>query len=273
MDRESDRKAITKLTAALVASFNKADAKAMASAWTEAGEYISGAEEPIRGRAALEKAYGEFFEKNKKVQLEIKMLKVRFVGAESAIEEGTFTRKNAEGEVTATSQYNLFLVREKGDWRIAVAREDVVQEVPSLEALKWLLGEWSATLEAGNVEVSYAYDESKAFIHGKYKVKEKDKTTRTGLQIIGRDLSEGVLRVWEFDSDGGFSSGTWIKDDNRWLIEIDGITGTGDTSSATNVVTLKDNDTFVFLSTHRWLAGEPLMPGKPVQVTRVKKSK
>src|SRR5690242_10674037 len=70
--REPDRLAIDQLTKDLIQAFDKWDAAALAAQWTEDGEFIRNGGEPVRGRAAIQKGYIEFFKTLKgKPKLEI----------------------------------------------------------------------------------------------------------------------------------------------------------------------------------------------------------
>src|SRR5262249_36172995 len=89
--RPADEKAIRDVAQSLARAFEGGDAKTVAAFWTEEGEYIDEGEEPIRGRAALEKAYAGFFAKRPALKVEIKTEAVRFIGKDAAVEEGTFT--------------------------------------------------------------------------------------------------------------------------------------------------------------------------------------
>ncbi|WP_439625276.1 YybH family protein, partial [Gemmata sp.] len=63
-DRAADRAAVQKAIDAFEEAFKKGDAKAVAGLWAAEGEYVSDDGTTLTGRAALEKAYTEFFAKN-----------------------------------------------------------------------------------------------------------------------------------------------------------------------------------------------------------------
>ncbi|WP_439622602.1 DUF4440 domain-containing protein, partial [Gemmata sp.] len=63
-DRAADRAAVQKAIDAFEDAFKKGDAKAVAALWAAEGEYVSDDGTTLTGRAALEKAYTEFFAKN-----------------------------------------------------------------------------------------------------------------------------------------------------------------------------------------------------------------
>src|SRR5262245_13515074 len=102
-DRAADREALRQALAEFARAFEKGDAKALAACWTEEGEYEDEDGEVTRGRDALARAYQDYFKRNKSVKVEAKITSVRFLGQDTALEEGTFTVKAAAGEpVTST---------------------------------------------------------------------------------------------------------------------------------------------------------------------------
>src|SRR5262249_9291305 len=78
-DRKSDDAAVRQAAEAFATVFASGAAKAVAASGTEAGEYIPDDGPPIRGRAALEKAYQDFVAKRPKVAAETKVESVRFL--------------------------------------------------------------------------------------------------------------------------------------------------------------------------------------------------
>ena len=123
-NREADKLAIDKLIKETIQAFNNRDAAAIAAHWTADGEYIRNDGEPIRGRAEIQKGYAEFFKTLKgKPKLEIQSDGLRFPSADTAVSEVTLRLKNDEGEVIASSWRNTLLVREGGQWKVAIVRE------------------------------------------------------------------------------------------------------------------------------------------------------
>src|SRR5262249_54080224 len=86
--RDADRAAVAAVTATLVKLSNKADARALSGLWTAEGEVVDESGEVTRGRDAIAKDYGEFFAKNAGAKVEMKTDSVRFVGRDTAIEDG-----------------------------------------------------------------------------------------------------------------------------------------------------------------------------------------
>src|SRR5262249_28046263 len=85
----ADEAAVRKTAQEFARAFNKGDAKAMAALFTKDAEYDGPDDEPIRGRDALEKAYAEFFKKNPKATIDVKIESIRLIGRHTAVEEGS----------------------------------------------------------------------------------------------------------------------------------------------------------------------------------------
>jgi uncharacterized protein (TIGR02246 family) len=89
-DKTSDDEAAVRKTAdAFAKAFDKGDAKAVAALWTEQGEFVGPDGETLRGRKEIEKGYAEFFEKNPKAKLELRIESIRLLGKHTALEEGS----------------------------------------------------------------------------------------------------------------------------------------------------------------------------------------
>ena len=63
---------------------------------------------------------------------------------------------------------------------------------------------------------------------GKYAVKESAKVIETGMQMIGKDNADGVIRSWVFQSDGGFGGGVWTQGRQEMDRELDAVACTPD---------------------------------------------
>lgn len=262
---------VKKTTAAFMAAFHTGDAKAVAALWTENAEMIEADGDVFRGRQAIEKAYAEAFQARPKATAKVENGSVRFLGPTVAVAEGVLTITapgEAEPDVT---EFRAILVREGGEWKIAsVKSTEPDSEGGSLEEIEWLVGNWTAKGNAGELRISYAWDENKVFINGKYTITKDGKAVSSGTQILGRKPGSG-LRSWSFDSSGTTSDGVWARDGNRWVSETTGLTADGTEVGSVNVIVPLGPDAFTWQTTDRTEDGEPLPALPPVKVTRVKK--
>ena len=271
--RDVDRAAIDKLTKQMIDAFNKADATAIVANWTADGEYIRNDGEPVSGRAAVQKGYADYFKTLKsKPNVEVKVEGLRFPSADTAVSEVTLRLKDDEGEVIGSSWRTTTLVREGGQWKVASVREwdrDTSLDV-GLAELDWLIGTWQASTKDREVTLTYAWDEHKAFIRGKYTVKQGDKVIESGTQMIGKDNVDSVIRSWVFQSDGGFGSGVWTREGKKWSVEVYGARADGKQLTATTIYVRVDPNSFTWQATGQALDGAPIADTKPLKVTKQK---
>ncbi len=69
-----------------------------------------------------------------------------------------------------------------------------------LRILDWLVGTWTGSGEAGQLEVKTRWIENHHFLARSHTATEGDKVSSTGLEIIGRDPSTGRIYFLEFQS-------------------------------------------------------------------------
>ena len=164
---DADREAIQKSAGAFSEAFNKGDAKAIAAMWTENGECREVAGETFRGRAAIEKAYTEFFKANRGAKLEVLVKSIRFPAKDLAIEEGLLRQTIGKKSLPASTSYVAVHIREGGQWKIALSSESGVGQ-DRIEDLDWLIGEWNGKTKDGAVKLSFAKDAKKPVIVGTF---------------------------------------------------------------------------------------------------------
>lgn len=274
--RPGDEAAVRQAAQQFASAFEKGDAQAVAALCTEEMEYISDDGEPLRGRAAVGKAYTEFFSKRREVKVESKTNSVRFLGKDTAIEEGTFIVR-ARDMPAASSRYSALYVRQDGRWLIALLKEwgDEKSGQATLVDLGWLVGTWEGDGPELQAKTTYHWDEGKKFLRSHYTLtsKKEKKITSSGFQIIGMDAALGLVRAWTFDSEGGFGESFWAWDGERWVIDSTGQLADGLNTTALNFLTRTGDDSFTWRSVKRTLDGQDLPDLPTVKVQRVKESK
>jgi uncharacterized protein (TIGR02246 family) len=269
-DRPADRTAIQDVTRQFARAFEKGDAAAVAATFTESGEYLNDEATPIHGRAALAKAYADFFAKKVDLKLEGKSNKIRFVGQDTAVEEGTFTAK-AKDQPTRNSRYSALMVRQDGKWQFAMLKEwgDDATERANINDIAWLIGTWESNGGDATARTTYEWAPNKKFMIARYAVTPKDGKAMVGTQVIGVDPQTGAIRSWTFDADGGIGEATWAWDDGRWAIDSDATLSDGSDTTAMNFLQKTGADTFTWKSVKRTLEGDDLPDIGPVTVKRV----
>jgi uncharacterized protein (TIGR02246 family) len=271
--RPADERAIRDAAQSLARAFEKGDATALASFFTEDGEYLDEGQEPVRGRAALAKAYGDFFAKRKELRVDLKTDNVRFLGRDTAVEEGTFTVYTKDSPPNS-SRYSALYVRQDGRWLIALLKEwgDDKAKPDQLKHLAFLIGAWKSNGSEGEAKISYEWVENKKFIASKYTItNKKDLSQQSGMQIIGVDPVLGRIRAWTFDSAGGLGESVWTFQDDRWVIDSQGTLPDGSETTAVNFLTPKNDNEFTWRSVRRTHEADKLPDIGPVSVKRVSK--
>jgi uncharacterized protein (TIGR02246 family) len=272
--RTGEEENIRKASEAFARAFEKGDAKAVGAFFTQEGEYVDEDSAPIRGRAALEKAYAQFFAKRTDVKVTSKTDKIRFVGKDTAVEEGTFT-VHAKDRPSNSSHFSTLYVREDGRWRIAMLKEwgDDKANQPKVEDLAWLIGSWEYDGPEMVARTDYDWIENKKFMRCRFTItNKKDKTVVSkGTQIIGVDPAYDLIRAWTFDSEGGIGEANWTHDGDRWSIHSRGSQGDGSETTAVNFLNRIDDNTFTWRSVNRMLDGERQSDIPSVRVKRVSK--
>jgi uncharacterized protein (TIGR02246 family) len=270
-DREADKQAIEKLTQSSIQAFNNRDAAAIAANWTAEGEFILNDGVPIRGQANIQKGYADFFKTIKgKPTVDVQVDNLRFMSNDTALSEVTLRMKNEQGEPIGSSWRNTLLVREDGQWKVSMVQEwdrDMSLD-DSLKDVEWLIGTWRMDNKNQVVTTTYEWDDNRAFIRGKFTVQQGGKVTESGTQTLGKDNSEGGIRSWVFQSDGGFGDGLWTRDGKKWLVDFEGVTPDGKKLNSTVVYLRIDPNTFTWQSVLQTVDGQPIPDTQPIRVTR-----
>lgn len=266
--RQPDKAAVEAAIADFAKAFNSGDAKAVAAKWTVEGEYVNDDGQTFRGHAALEKAYGEHFAKNKVNDLAVEVETVRFPSKDTAVVDGHFKLHKGKGRELVVSKCSFLFAREDGKWLIAIARETPGDGL-SLRDLEWLLGTWEYSKDGVEVSTKYEWTKNKTFLRCTFSVK-RDGETHTGMQMLGKDPGTGSLRVWTFEDSGGIGDTEITREGKKWMHAASGTTADGKTMTATNILTPIDADSFLWQSVGRSLDDEALPDLPPVKVSRVK---
>jgi uncharacterized protein (TIGR02246 family) len=242
-----------------VAAYNRGDARAVASHWSESGEWISPSGQRFQGRQAIEKEMQTLFSEEKGARIEVVDVSVRIVSPDVAIEEGT-VRVIHRSEPPSESTYLAVNVKEQGHWKLNTVRETEVPESPAassqLDELAWLVGNWVDDSPDVDDQATITWTKNKTFLTYAFKVSVPGADDLEGTQVIGWDPAAGTIRSWMFDSDGGFGEGTWSKKENTWVVKFNQVLPDGRKASATNVYNRVDGNTFTWKSIGRKIDGE-----------------
>lgn len=267
-----EENAIRKQTDGYVEAFNKHDPKAMASFWAEDGEYTNPESgEVIEGRAEIEEAFRERFQKVGDAQLKLKIKSITFPSPSEAVEVGEFTI-NSPNKEPRGSAFKAFFENQSGQWLITEIRDIHIAAIPNqyqhLKELEWLIGDWVDEDEDVEINSSYKWDSTKNFIFGSFSVTTEGKLELKGTHIIGWDPIQKKIRSWIFDTDGTFGESTWIKKGNEWVVETAQTLADGSRASAVNIYKPIDEKSYSWESTGREVGGQILPDIDPITIKR-----
>lgn len=266
-NQPEDREAIAASGRAFALAFAKGDARALAAQWTENGEYREGSGQTLVGRAAIEKAYVEFFKANPTAKVDVIVKSVRFPARDLALEEGLLRLTRGPKQLPNSTSYVAVHIREGGQWRIALSSESGVGQ-DRLEDLDWLLGEWATTVKDDQVRLSFARDRSKPFMTATFTRTPPGKQPVGGSIRIAVDPETGQIRSWGFEDDGAHSQSLWSCDGKSWILDTRGVLADG-TPTAERIVLQRVGPDIITWRTVDRVLGEAHLPDTvPMRLTR-----
>ncbi|MGA8657416.1 MAG: SgcJ/EcaC family oxidoreductase [Chthoniobacterales bacterium] len=254
-----------------VAAYNKGDAKAVASFFAEDAEYIDQDGQQTKGRDEIEKLLATAFQEDPGAKLEIAVDEVVQLTPEVVVSRGVATVTPESGAAEAT-RYETIRVKKGDQWQISHLTETSApapNAYSQLQELEWLVGTWKDKAGDQTVETKIDWAASKNFLTRTFKVQGAEPDETDGWEIIGWDPDRQQIRSWIFDSNGGFGESTWANDGEHWLIRASNTLPDGSHSTAENVLTKVDDNTFTWESQNRTLNGELQPSIGQVEVERV----
>jgi uncharacterized protein (TIGR02246 family) len=271
-EQAADVALIREAVKSYVAAFNRGDAKALAALWSPEAVYTNPvSNEQVVGRDAIERQFSTVFGEAQGIKLEANTDSIQFVSPNIAIEHGTAT-VDREGQKPENSEYTAVYVKRDGYWLLDRVTEEDVVVAPShyeqLKELEWMIGTWVDQDDKARIETTCEWTKNQNFITRSFVLSVRDRIEMAGMQFIGWDPVAKQVRSWVFDSDGGFSQGTWSKKDNSWHIHSFGTLPDGTKSSSVNIITYVDDNTFTWQSLNREAGGELLPNVDEVVVVR-----
>lgn len=264
-----DQQAILKAAESYQAAFNSNDAVAVAKHFSEDAE-LTTATGTIKGRAAIEADYVELF-KGDSPHISLVDVNVDVIAPSVAIETGVAVLAN--GDTSQEIPYRAVHVKTSDGWRLDRVQDETLPELPpsnydKLAPLEWLVGTWALESEESTTTVSCRWTTNQNFLLQSYSVVNDDGSALEGTQVIGWDPIRNRIRSWLFDSDGGFGSGVWSGEGDRWTVQTLQVVPDGKEASSTNIYTRVDDTRFKFSSVGRQVGGKLLQNISAAQFTR-----
>ncbi len=248
--RDDEEGAIRRQISSLSNALTAGDAKTVLSLFTDDGVYISDEGSEFKGKPALEERFGQVFSESGKQKVELVPHTLRLLSDKVGLAEGFVFRKDQGIRPVPETRFSFVLLKRSGEWLISNAVETpfVAQaNTDPLQSLSWIIGEWSAEKNGGFVHMTAEWAANKNFIVCQYETKKTAQAKPVeSRQVIGWDPRSDRPISWSFDANGGFGWGNWNKDDKQWRIEATGVERDGSTAVSTNVLTIKDQNSFLW---------------------------
>lgn len=265
----TEESTIRQRLALLSAAATEGDAARMASFWLADGTYVDEDGAETKGRQLIEERFRAARAGDNRVKVELSPATVKVLGPDAAWVEGTVSRQTSLGMEPST-RFTMLLSKSEGAWMVASATETAIANRSAgdhLDALKWLIGTWSAQRGDGQVRMTAEWAGNRAFILCKFRAESKDGVAQADSQVIGWDPTREQIVSWHFDSTGSFGYGSWSKRGKQWVIHTEGVEQSGSRTNATNIISVEDKDKFSFQSVGRTVDGVPVpdMPTLAVQ--------
>ncbi|MEX1041667.1 MAG: SgcJ/EcaC family oxidoreductase [Pirellulaceae bacterium] len=271
-DSLTDEERIYSVIESYVKAFNAGDAEQLAEYWAEQGEYISRTTgERVRGREEIRALFAEKFEagileKGQRPRLEVEVALIRFVTPDVGLEEGIATIFRGDEDPQELT-YTTVFVREEDSWKIDSIREtlhgnptpDPENSASPLHELAWLIGAWRDESEDVVLETECRWATNESFLVRSFRVEVDGVVDLEGTQVLGWNAADETIRGWVFDSDGGFASERWHREEDKWWIEGSGTLPDGRKASSQRCLRVIDADSYEIHTTGRSIEGE-IMP-------------
>ncbi|MBN9522114.1 nuclear transport factor 2 family protein [bacterium] len=255
------------------AAFNAGDAKAVGALYTENAESRDDGGRPLTGRAAIEKAFADFFAANRGAKIEVLVRSVRFPAPGMAVEEGLLRQTRGPKELPRSTAYVAVHSRDGGRWRVALASESGAGQ-DRLEDLDWLLGEWKTTAAKGDgVSFAFARDAKRPVVTGTFTRTPAGKAATTGSIRIALDPESRQIRSWGFEDDGAHSQALWATDGKSWIVDGRGVLADGTPFGERVLLQRVGPDAITWRAVDRVLGDDALPDTPPVRLTRVAPTK
>jgi uncharacterized protein (TIGR02246 family) len=273
--QSSDEQAIAANAKNLISAFNKGDAKAMASFWTENGDYMDEGGRRVQGRAAIEAYFQKMFHAGKGAELRVHKTAFRFVRPDLAIGDGVMEVIPPGGGPSTSARYTTVQVKQDGQWYIESVREALVTpptQAEKLEDVSWLIGAWAAEdgKKGPSMTMSFSWAENNNFIVNHFTNTVQDVPVAGGTQWIGWDPAAKTIRAWVFDSTGSISEASWVRDGKRLMSKTTTILPDGRKATSNNIVTRIDDNCITIQMTNRTVDGKSQPDSQEFKLKRVR---
>ncbi len=271
-DHAADDEALLNMAVEFDKAYNARDAKSLAEMFSPDAQMIDADGTTVQGREDILKAFEDIFTNEPEGLIETEVTDLRYLGPAVAIETGRTVLIPAPDQPAVVNEYTAVHMKSKeGKWLMTMARDtptEVNDQTENLIPLSFLIGDWVDESADAVVKTTYDWSDGDKFIVGKFSVQLQGEEAFSGTQRIGWDPLARKVRSWVFDSNGGFQEGLWTNVEDQWLVNYRGVSGEGEVTSGTSVMTMLDINRWSWQSRDRIVGNEVLEDTPEVLVVR-----
>lgn len=256
-----DETAIRQNAASFVKLYNAHDVKGLLALFTPRAEMIDESGKMTKGREAIEQALTKEFKDTPEASMEIAIDAIRVLSSDLAVEEGYVSSKDSPSAREEITAYSAIHAKVDGKWLLVSVRDwglppALLTPHDRLQELAWLLGDWVEESADSVVRSSCKWHDNGNFLMQEFNVHVGGTIAMSGTVRIGWDAVRKQFKSWVFDSHGGQSEGYWTRDNDQWVVKMQGATAKGEAASATNIYRPLNAETVVWKSIDRLIDGE-----------------
>ena len=216
--------AIRAVGEALALAYQKHDAKAFAAVFTAEGEFVDDTETLFQGREAIEKEFAAFFKANPETTIGVTFGAIRPIAPGVVKVQGTTAFRLKPSDQPVAGNCSLVCTKDGTHWLIASLHETEAKAVLThhdyVSQVEWMVGEWINEGQRAEIHFSCRWDKSGNFLLRDFEIQAGNQKVISGTQRIGYDPVSGHLKVWTFDSDGGYSDGYLRQEEKAWILHF-----------------------------------------------------
>ena len=193
-----DEAAIAALVASFTKAFNAGDAAAAAATYAEDALVVDEQGERTEGRAAIRDQLAASFADSPGSTIAIKVDSLRFLGPDTALEEGRTTITPAgPGGVPEMTRFTVVYVKQDGQWLQSAVRDELAHDLTPhdrLKELEWLVGDWVNESQDAVVHTTCKWTDDGNFLVREFTMKTQGQPVLSGTQRIGWDPRQAPVQ-------------------------------------------------------------------------------
>lgn len=240
-------------------AFNAGDLEGVLRDFSKDAIYVTEDGRTLKGIDDIKKEFADQFEDLKGATLKLNVYAIEFSpDKQRATERGVSIVTTPDGIQDPSSYVAEFVAQDK-QWKVSrVVEKPQAITAEHMQDLAWMIGDWNDQSEDASIRTKAEWSLNRGFIARKFAVSGEGLRELAGIEYIGWDPIKNQIRSSYFDSDGGYGTGVWRHEGNRWIEEVSGVTPAGEVATATHILTPKDQNTFTWSTIHRRVGGSSM---------------